>query len=187
METEPKRKRRWFQFSLRTLMITTAVVAAAAAILETRIERKRKERESAEALEELGGFVYYDSYKNEPSGPGWLRMMLGDSFFSEVVSVGFDFSRRPLGDAELANLERFPNLRDLNIRGCSVSADGIAHVKGLSQLVWIDFQGSNINDDELVNLKRLANLQDLRLQKTQVTDAGINELKKALPTCKIVH
>jgi internalin A len=36
---------------------------------------------------------------------------------------------------------------------------------------------------ELVALK---NLTDLGLFRTNVTDAGVNELRKALPKCKIV-
>ena len=183
----PKRKRRWFQFSLRALMIFTALVAVAAATLGTRISRKRNEHDAVEVMRKSGGFVSYDSYKSEPSGPHWLRVLLGDNFFSEVVSVGFDFSTRPLGDGELANLERFTNLRDLNIRGCDVTAPGMAHVKGLSQLVWIDFQRTNVNDAELVNLTGLVRLQDLNLEKTQVTEAGIKDLQKALPNCKIIR
>jgi hypothetical protein len=107
MESEPpKRKRRWFQFSLRTLLVLTALVAVAAASLGTRIERKRKERESIETLARLGCFFAYDdSYKSEPAGPTWLRFLLGDNFFSDVVSVAFEVSpgsARELGDAELS-------------------------------------------------------------------------------------
>jgi hypothetical protein len=43
METEPNRKRRWFQFSLRTLLIFTALVAIACGWLGSKIERKLQE------------------------------------------------------------------------------------------------------------------------------------------------
>ena len=61
METEPpeadppKRKRRWFQFSLRTLMIFTIIVAVACGWLGNKIEQKRREREAVEAFVKAGG------------------------------------------------------------------------------------------------------------------------------------
>ena len=56
MQTEPskadppKHKRRWYQFSLRTLLIFTVICAIGCAWLAHKIERKRKEREAAEAI-----------------------------------------------------------------------------------------------------------------------------------------
>jgi hypothetical protein len=50
----PKRKRRWLQFSLRTLLIFTMICAIGCAWLAHKIERKRKEREAAEAIVKLG-------------------------------------------------------------------------------------------------------------------------------------
>jgi hypothetical protein len=185
IKPEPKRKRRWFQFSLRTLMIFTLICAIGAAWLAPKIERKRQEQNAVDAISRIGGAVSYDLYKSEPSGPVWLRNLLGENFFSEVVSVAFDWRPSELGDAELANLDRLTSLKDLNIRGCNVTAAGMAHVKGLSQLVWLDLQRTNVSDSDLVNLKGLAKLQDLNLEKTRVTNAGVNDLQKALPNCTI--
>jgi hypothetical protein len=56
----PKRKRRWFQFSLRTLLIGVTVAALACGWLVRRVEQKRNEREAAEAIVKLGGFAFYD-------------------------------------------------------------------------------------------------------------------------------
>ena len=52
MQTEPpkadppKHKRRWFQFSLRTLLIFTLICAVGSVWVARRIEQKRKVRES---------------------------------------------------------------------------------------------------------------------------------------------
>ena len=53
----PKRKRRWFQFSLRSLLVTTFIVAVACGWLGKKIEQKRREREAVEAIVKLGGQV----------------------------------------------------------------------------------------------------------------------------------
>jgi hypothetical protein len=88
----PKRKRRCFQFSLRTLLIFTFLVAVPCAWLGSKIERKRREREAVKVIAEFGGRAYYDYQFNgdpedpqwsvdaEPSAPGWLRRWLGDDF-----------------------------------------------------------------------------------------------------------
>ena len=66
MQSEPskvdplKRKRCWLQFSLRSLLIFTRIVAVACAWRGRKIERKRKEREAAEAIVKLGGEVWHD-------------------------------------------------------------------------------------------------------------------------------
>ena len=60
METEPtkaeppKRKRRWFQFSLRTLLVFTAVVAVTCGWLGTKIVRKKIEQSTVDAPAQEG-------------------------------------------------------------------------------------------------------------------------------------
>jgi hypothetical protein len=55
----PKRKRRWFQFSLRALLILTLICVVGSAWVARRIERKRNERRAVEAFRDLGGVVAY--------------------------------------------------------------------------------------------------------------------------------
>ena len=97
MQTEPpkaeppKRKRRWFQFSLRTLLIFTVVVAVAAGWLGRKMEQKRKEREAVEAILKLGGAITITTdeigkiprTRNRRVQIG-CETLLGDNFFSEV-------------------------------------------------------------------------------------------------------
>jgi hypothetical protein len=60
MQTEPteseppKRKRRWFQFSLRTLMIFTLVCAVGSAWVARRLEQKRSERKAVDVIVKPG-------------------------------------------------------------------------------------------------------------------------------------
>jgi hypothetical protein len=95
----PKRKRRWFQFSLRTLLIATLIVAIPCAWLGRKIAQKQREREAVEAIVKAGGIVCYDYQKpsfitgrtfkptEEPYGPAFVRSLFGDNFFSEVYAV----------------------------------------------------------------------------------------------------
>jgi len=53
----PKRKRRWFQFSLRSLQIAVALLAILSAWLGRKIDWKRKERDAAKANGTRFGFA----------------------------------------------------------------------------------------------------------------------------------
>ena len=119
MEAEPKRKRRWFQFRLRTLLIVTAVVALAYGWLASKIEKKSRERQAVEMVFSKGGVVHYYYQQSvtaagqkvwlqggNPPGPTWLRAILGANYFSEVQVVFFDFKNPPtLTDADLESIE----------------------------------------------------------------------------------
>ena len=59
----PKRKRRWFQFSLRSLLIVVVIVAIPCAWLGWKIDQKRRECEAVAAIIKAGGIVVYDYQK----------------------------------------------------------------------------------------------------------------------------
>jgi hypothetical protein len=98
----PKRKRHWFQFSLRTLLILTLICAVAASWVAHRRDKKRGERETIAAIRKVGGLVYYDSEVEEknlagkivnpagPRGPEWVRKLFGDDFFDDPMCVAFN-------------------------------------------------------------------------------------------------
>ena len=52
-----KPRRRWFQFSLRTLFVLLTVLCVWLAVT---VERVRKQREAVAAIEAVGGSVFYE-------------------------------------------------------------------------------------------------------------------------------
>jgi len=88
MTTTPsKLRRRWFQFSLRTLFVLVTVLCVWLAVTAN---RARNQREAVAAIEELGGSVRYEyqnSFGQEPPGPKWLRELVGEEYFVSVVDV----------------------------------------------------------------------------------------------------
>jgi hypothetical protein len=183
------RRRRWFQFSLRTLMIFTVICAVACGWLGKKIARKHKEIEAVEAITNLGGGACYDYQrvsgkpghwqKAEPYGPAWLRELLGEHFFSEVDCID--------ASGGLEHLKDLPNLPELRLIGPRVTNAGLENVRGLTRLQTLALEETKISDAGLPNLKTLTNLQTLDLSGTNVTEAGVKDLKKALPNCKIYH
>ena len=82
--TTSKPRRRWFQYSLRTLLVLMLLVCIGMGWLAVKMQRVRREREAVAAIERLGGWcVYGDPDSAEESrGRAWLRKLLGDDFFT---------------------------------------------------------------------------------------------------------
>ena len=154
-----KPRRRWFQYSLRTLLVLVTVLCVWLAVTAN---RARKQREAVAAIEAVGGVVYYEYQTKsgqKPPGPKWLRELIGDEYFVSVVLV--DFNETQVTDA------------------------GLMHLKGLTKLELLYLNRTQITDAGLEHLKGLTNLEDLWLNGTQVTDEGVKKLQQALPNCGI--
>jgi hypothetical protein len=185
---QPKRKRRWLQFSLRTLLIFTLICGIGFARLGRKIERKRGERVVVKEIRQAGGRVDYD-YEIalpavEPFGPAWLRELLGEDFFSDVALVVIPDAAA--GSHIPENLIKLTRLERLCLCGLDVADGDLVSLKGLTDLRFLILKRSKVTDTGLVNLKNLTRLEFLRLSNTEVTDAGIEELRKALPNC-VIH
>ena len=203
---QPKRKRRWYQFSLRTLMIFTLLCAIPCAWLGRRIERKSRERAAIKEVTAKFGRAQYDyeiANSREANGPAWLRRLLGADFFSEVQAVTLRGGSH--NDDDLAVLEELPQVRQLDLQDTNVNDAGLAHLSGLSELVrlnlkdtlvgdaglehlkgltnleYLSLSGTKVGDAVLSSLKDLTHLKELELDGTAVTDAGARELRTALP------
>jgi hypothetical protein len=163
----PKSRRRWLQYSLRTLLVVTTLCAIACSWLGVKLQQARPQREAVAALEKLGALVFYDWQYDaqgislpspQPPGRLWLRRVLGDDFFQSVHTV--ELTNRDITDAGLEN----------------IGAD-LKHLECLSQLQWLDLSGTPITDSDLTYLTALSQLQRLDLVSTDVTDAGLEHLK----------
>jgi hypothetical protein len=174
----PKRKRRWYQFSLRTLMIFTAIIAVGFGWLVSKIAKKRHEQALVAGIREHGGGVEYDS-----SVPTSLRWLLGGNFFNDVQYAWITRA----DDATLRSLAELTRLRGLHLFGDGVTDAGLANLKRLAQLQWLYVDNTRVTDAGLVNLKGMTQLQWLRLENNNLTDTGFTNLKKALPNCRITR
>ena len=71
MTDKPKPKRRWLQFSLRTLMVVVTVFCIWMGITA---KRARLQKQAVEAVLEAGGRIIYEHQEtnSDPPGPEWL-------------------------------------------------------------------------------------------------------------------
>ena len=173
-----------------------------------------------EAIIEAGGTVVYDYQKpsfvtgllsggqfkpvEEPTGPAFLRNLLGENFFSEVYAV--HHYNAAISDGELELLDRFPQLEHLSLAGCHLSVAGVkrlsrlttlrdltlagarpsdneatgfdfGQLEALTQLLGLGLGNTSVNDRDLPHIGKLVHLTSLFLDRSNVTDTGLEELK----------
>jgi len=200
-------KHRWYQFSLKTLLVGLTVLCIGPGGYVAYEQRKAKrEEEAVFAVEENGGVVYRDPAV--PVRTAMLRQILGDDSFARVDEVRFFgthetdaglvhladltkleslyLSRTHVTDEGLRHVARLKGLKVLVLSDTPTSDDGLAHLAGMVNLqtLWLAF--THVSDAGLVHLAGLRGLTDLSLARTQVTDSGLVHLA-GLTKLKSLH
>ena len=204
--TAPQSCRRWLRFSLRTLLLLTAVACLGFGWLGYKMRLKQQQRQTVEEIQKLGGVVLYD-YQYPitrkklgafPPGPAWVRKLVGDDFFTNPTLVNMrgpqvtddamahlqwlpmlteiDLSGSPISDVGLAKLRGLAELRDLRLGFTQTTDNGLIHLRGLKKLAYLDLNETQVTDAGLVYLKELPQLQQLNLRWARITDAGLAQL-----------
>jgi hypothetical protein len=176
-----KRKRRWFNFSLKTLLV---VMTAIAIVLGFYIKSFRDKREAIAAIQELSAWISY-----EKGGPQWLRKFVRDEkYFWNPIAIRFNTSR-PMTNAELKSaidpMMEFDNLTYVSLYRSKISDSGLAELLPLAdKLESLDIRNTKVTDNSIANLTQFHRLSLLRLQDSGISSDGVDELRKALPSCK---
>jgi hypothetical protein len=180
---------RRFQFSLRSLLLLTVVAAIGMSWGSVRLRHVRKQRETVTAIRAIGGGVNYDcdSVGRGPPGPAWLRRLLGQEFFAEVVSVDFSGAHHfpipadPQSDAWYPvspQSDAWIEVDAYTGEDGPVTDDTIAQLlNGLDRLRELDLSSSGITDAGLDHVRTLNCLEYLNLEGTAITDAGLERLR----------
>jgi hypothetical protein len=179
----PKTKLRWYQFSLRTLLVFVTLCAIVCSCLAVMMQEAKREREIAAVIQKSGLVaVWTDDF--DSSGPTWLRSLLGAHFFGHVYAGYYEGGQvNDVGPENLKGLQ----LVELFLAGTNVTDAGLENLKSMSELRALYLDRTKVTDAGLENLKELNQLHGLWLAGTQVTDAGVKKLQQALPNCKIWH
>jgi hypothetical protein len=202
--------RRRLQFGVRSLLAMVLAVAVACSWLGVKLQQASKQKEAVEAIEEERVWVFYEGtppLNPKPSEPTWLRTLLGGAFFDRVVGVHWlaasdtDAGLEHIGglgqlqwlsldyaqvtDAGLEHLRGLAQLKALSLRNAHVTDAGLERLRNLAQLESLDLSNTHVTDAGLIDLKCLMNLQAVNLSGTKVTDDDVEELRRALPNCRI--
>ncbi len=210
----PKRRRRWFSISLRGLMLLILVLGG---LMGWKARRASLQRRAVARIEQLKGTVVYDwQYTGyisitkpgaSPSGPVWLRKILGDEYFQEVTQVALpaQFSKpnvaadddtdffekqakidlayqqlvvQPIEDDQLACLDHLDRLESLVLSTrFPLKAEGLARLERLDRLKVLSLS-RNLDADGLKWLERLTNLENLNVQFEESGNTDLTFLDK---------
>ena len=179
----PRRIGRWARISLRGLFILMTVVAISVGLF---IKEMRDHRAAIVAVSESHGAISTQKY----SGPNWLRRFVSDEkYLMNPVAVRFN-STHPLTDAQLRSLiphlSEFDDLTYVNLYRSDVTDDGIKELLPLShRLEAIDIRLTSVSDSSVPVLKRFPQLTLLRVHGSAITEQGREEIRQALPNCKL--
>lgn len=157
-------RRRFWQFSLRTLLLFVTVFCIWFGWLSQRAHRQSR---AVAAIEAAGGDVHY-SFEYDATGqlqtsavtagPAWLLDTLGVDYLANVVSVRLE---HPLTAEKFDAVVRLPKLRML-------------------VLLYGD-----VDDRELEKLKNTTNLKVLYVMFRQQHERALSELRASLPNLQV--
>jgi hypothetical protein len=165
----PRYKLRWYQYSLRTLMLVVLLVSIGMSYVAVTIQRQRRQGEAAKAIRQAGGVV--------GCSPTWLGNLLRDY---SLLDVDCAYLGSSTTDAGLANLEELKGLQLLFLEDTQITDAGLAHLHGLKNLLTLSLNGTKVTDAGLVHLEGLSELRSLFLRNTRMTDAGLEHLRGLL-------
>jgi len=146
--TEPKHKRRWYQYSLRSMLLIMILFCFLFAWVGVKIRQAQKQKEVVALLEQEGVSVYYDyfewgKYNPQPPGPKWVHEWLGIDFFNDVSTVSL--SRDDLVD--LSPLKDLTSLQCLTFWGGHLTREEVQNLQsGLPNcnIRWSPDRNSNL-------------------------------------------
>jgi hypothetical protein len=181
------RERRWFQFSLRTLLVAVVLIGFGSAWLGVKVQKAREQKAAVDAILNSGGSVTYDyesdsqgNHVPEPAasyGTKWLRPLLGIDFFQSVNVVTYSGNHCVVA-ADLERLKDLPDLKTFAMLGHQVAPDvAFKPLADLTQLQVLCICDPALTDAGMEFLKKLSRLRILQLRAMGVTDAGLECLK----------
>jgi hypothetical protein len=186
--SNPKPFRHWYQYSLRTLMIVVTLFAVACSWFAVKMKQARRQREAVEAILKSGGTVAYDYEcdksgkvmpSTEPFAPIWLRNLLGDDFFYDIVYAEVS------NDTALAQLQNFPQLKWLQAIQSGITDNGMQHLGTLTQLKRLSLEYTQVTAAGLEHLNVLPRLDRLDLGDNKILNEDLEKLQHILPNCNI--
>jgi Leucine-rich repeat (LRR) protein len=188
-----KPRRRWWQFSLRTLLVGMVGLSMVLALFAFQLQRARRQAAAAENIRKLGFVVEY-TYRYEPGKPqlvenpvaespiSWpLVALLGTDFFHDVVDCHPPLQEQPPTSIEDVRrfwqaIEKLPKLRRIqlpNNRGNWI--DGRTTTEALRnhhQLQSLLLRNGNLSGEDLQPLAGLERLEGLDVSRNRIDDAG---------------
>jgi hypothetical protein len=164
---------------VRLLMLVVAVLAF---LLGWMVQKAHRQQRAVAATLGTGGSVLYQSEQlngltaNASTAPAWLRSLLGEEFFRDVVAL--DLRGRRVNDAALETLGGLETLQELSLWDSEFDDLGLAYLTGPIRVEELNPSEYRITDAGLKHLEGLSQLRTLWLMGAHVSDEGVKHLAK---------
>lgn len=209
--TLPTRHRRWFQFSLRSLLLMMLVFSCGLGWLMTKRRQAQQAWKRIEEANQRGVKLFTaDDLKKRgyiPPQGTWLEEWLGISSpahlkYAEVMLDGDPKEIIPLldnfpeitdvrirainlADNHLATLAGMTRLRDLHIADSPLHGTGLIHLADMNSLVGLYFVScENLTDDAFPSIPNLPYLIKLSIEDCPINGTNLSHLATACPQLK---
>jgi hypothetical protein len=203
-------RRRWPRFSLRSLLVFTALIAALLAWVGNERQASCREQQIALRIAAHGGSVTYATPYSVWRGIGieqpWWRTYFSSEFGARIALVELRVDGRLDWSAVTIMKQDFADYRGqlwMNVSGREVI--DLQPIRGLGRLRVLSVSNTSIQDlaplaghddlrylmlgsksiRDLTPLHGLKKLRSVRLYETSVSSLQIEELQRALPECRV--
>lgn len=198
----PKTKpnRRWFKFSLRTLLVLMTVLCV---WLGLQVNAARRQREAVTAILKAGGMITYDWQYGPPAKPTgnylvdygqslnnsasprwpWLSTVFGDDCFQSVTGVLFN---TPNPNATKANYDQIAKLPALKFfclgptdnPAFALNGSDLTSLAELKHLELLQLYGTHITGEMIEKWQSHNTLKSVSICNCDFDDSGMQEIGK---------
>jgi Leucine-rich repeat (LRR) protein len=155
-------RRRWLQFSLRTLLLAVTLVAGVLAAVCVYLAPYRQQRRTMAMIEQLNG-----TYQTADA-PTWLRFVFGSDF--QVVTV-VNLADCDEPDEYLDAVASLPALKTLAVGGRSFADEQLARLGSIKTLTGLVLDTASVTDDGIAAVRQtLPDIEVYRSQRRAVRD-----------------
>jgi hypothetical protein len=194
----------------KVVLPAVLVLLAAAAYWGRAAESANDQKSAIAKLEKLGGKLILDVRAVDLQGTN-----VNDADLACLEDLKrlqtLNLAGTKVGDAGLAHIAGLTELETLSLNGTLITNEGMVILQKLTKLRAVDLASTKVTEDGLENLQTLPNLQSLDLTSAPVTDevmetleamtnlkvlklhgtkmssTRVDDLRKALPNCKISY
>jgi hypothetical protein len=180
-----------FQFSLRSLLMLTVVIALQCSWFVSELKEAKRQQAMIAEIREAEGGVFFDyevdhEYKllvnAQPPEPAWLRTLLSDDFFDIPMAVNID---RP-AEQVLFQVRQLTSLRQVKVFHGNASVGPLNALSNLPRLDAITFTGddSAFEVSELQGLRPMPGVRSLHIDRINVSDADFAQIVRIFPSLR---
>ena len=167
---KPPQSRRSIPLSLRIFAAILVLIGLAST---WRCVQAFRQVAAIHEIRRIGGCVF-----DEPVGPTWLRQLVGFEQMRGFDNVTAIVLEENATDSALSQIGGFQSLKCLWLRDTQITNAGLAHLKNLKGLEYLNLAKSKVDAEGLDSLVGLSKLKVIWLDETQLNDESQQLLGK---------